>query len=175
MRLGVIVHPSDDLDRMRALEAAGVDELWFEDGDPLVSASAAAVVTSSVGLTVLLDAPTPVTAKAIASLDALSEGRLRVVVSTEAALHLLRTLLSDSSGVPIRPAPVQRQMPIWTTEPRLAGIADGVVVDDIREAGKAAHVAILVKEAEPFDLDVEEVVFPGADCLWETVGKVLSD
>jgi hypothetical protein len=174
VKVGVVVRPSDDLGTMRALEAAGVDVLWFESGDPIVMASAAAVVTSRVSLTVVLEDPTPVAAKAVASLDALCGGRSRVVVSSEDGLLLLRTLLSPASEVPIRPRPVQERIPVWTTNRRLAGIADGLVVDESSFAGEVEHVAVMVRESDPFSFDVEEVVLSLADGLWETVGKVVS-
>jgi alkanesulfonate monooxygenase SsuD/methylene tetrahydromethanopterin reductase-like flavin-dependent oxidoreductase (luciferase family) len=180
MRIGVVVRSSDDLEMAEALEAVGVHDLWFgiddPGGDPMVLAGAAAVTTRRVGLTVMLDEPTPVAAKAVASLDALSAGRVRVVVSSKAGLSLLRSMLSPESTVPIRPAPVQQHVPVWTTALDLPDVADGVVVRQGSEPADATHVALVVNDLESCDLvGVEEVVLSVGEGLWETVGKVLRD
>jgi hypothetical protein len=180
VRTGVVVRSTDDrfAETVHALEAAGVHTLWFgiddPEGDPIVLAAAAAVATSQVGLTVVLDEPTAVTAKAVASLDALSEGRVRVVVGSAEGLALVRAMLSNDSGVPIRPAPVQEQIPVWTTDPDLTNEADGLVLLQGTELGDDGPVAVILSDLESFEpTGVLEVVLSAGDALWETVGKVL--
>jgi hypothetical protein len=85
-------------------------------------------------------------------------------------------MLSPESTVPIRPAPVQQHVPVWTTAPDLADVADGVVVRQGSEPADATHVALVVNDLESCDLvGVEEVVLSVGEGLWETVGKVLRD
>lgn len=182
MHVGVIVRSTDDrfAETVQALETAGVHSLWFgvDDpaGDPIVLAAAAAVMTSRVGLTVVLDEPTAVTAKAVASLDALSAGRVRVVVKSAEGLALVRTMLSVGSAVPIRPGPVQERIPLWTTVPELAPEADGLVVRQGTEPGDRRPLAVIVSDPESFEpLGFQEVALSVGDALWETVGKVLSN
>lgn len=182
VQVGVAVRSTDDrfVETVQALEAAGVHSLWFgiddPGGDPIVLAAAAAVATSRVGLTVVLDEPTPVTVKAVASLDALSAGRIRVVAVSAEGLSLVRTMLSVNSKVPIRPAPVQDEIPIWTTVPDLAREADGLVVRQGVEPGSAGPVAVIVSDPESFEpLGFQEVALSVGDSLWETVSKVLHD
>jgi alkanesulfonate monooxygenase SsuD/methylene tetrahydromethanopterin reductase-like flavin-dependent oxidoreductase (luciferase family) len=176
-------------------EAEGFDSLWFgvddTDDDPIVMAAAAAAVTSRVGLVVALGDPTPVTAKAVASLDALSGGRVRIVVDTRRGIELMRAMLSggrvnyETAGIvdaPVLPGPAQDHVPVWTCNPELAAMADGVVVEEGAEVAEE-RVALLIEGAESLGSrveaarrrGVEEIVLSPAPALWETVGRVLRD
>ena len=182
MHVGVVVQSTDDRfpETVQTLETEGVHSLWFgiddPTGDPIVLAAAAAIATSRVGLTVVLDEPTAVTMKAVASLDALSKGRVRVVVGSVEGLELVRTMLAVGSTVPIRPAPLQDRIPIWTTDRGLAREADGLVVRQGSEPGDDGPTAVIVSDPESFQpMGFQEVALSVGDALWETVGKVLHD
>jgi len=180
MRVGVLVRSEDAgfSETVRELERAGVHSLWFgfndPGADPIVLASAAAELTSRVTLTVRVPRPTPVTAKALASLDALSEGRVRIVVESAEGMSLLRSMLDPESHVPMLPAPVQTKVPIWTGPTGPVDVADGVVVWSGEDPGRAEHVAAFVGDAESLP-HVDEILLPTDESLWETVCKVLID
>ena len=182
MHVGVVVRSTDDrfTETVQTLETEGVHSLWFgiddPTGDPIVLAAAAAVATNRVGLTVVLDEPTPVTMKAVASLDALSMGRVRVVVGSAEGLALVRTMLSAGSTVPIRPGPLQDEIPVWTTAPDLVQEADGLVVRQGSGPGDDGPTVVIVSDPESFEPEgFQEVALSVGDALWETVGKVLHD
>jgi len=141
VRFGVAISAAPDPtfpEEVAGLEKAGFASLWFgldgTDWDSIVLASAAAMATTGTELVVALADPTPVTAKSVGSLDALSRGRSRVLVETAGDAALLRAMLGgdrvDYDGArfrvvdaPVLPAPVQERIPIWT---RAADVAAGV-------------------------------------------------
>jgi len=141
VRFGVAVSGAPDPafpEEMATLERAGFASLWFgldeTDWDPIVLASAASKATTGTELVVALDAPTPVTAKSVASLDALNGGRSRVLVETAGDAALMRVMLGGDRvnydgahfrvvDAPVLPAPIRERMPIWT---RALGLAAGV-------------------------------------------------
>ncbi|NIA25089.1 MAG: LLM class flavin-dependent oxidoreductase [Gammaproteobacteria bacterium] len=143
MRFGVAISGVPDPvfpEEVAGLEKAGFGSLWFgldgADWDPIVLASATAMATTGAELVVALAAPTPVTAKSVASLDALCGGRSRILVETAGDAALMRAMLGgDLVGydgarfrvvdAPVLPAPVQEQVPIWTRVADLAGRVDG--------------------------------------------------
>ncbi|GBE21100.1 luciferase-like monooxygenase [bacterium BMS3Bbin01] len=143
MRFGVAISGDPDPtfpEDVAGLENAGFASLWFgldgADWHPIVLASAAAMVTTGAELVVALADPTPVTAKSVGSLDALSGGRSRVLVETAGDAALMRAMLGGDrvnyDGVPFRvvdapvlPAPVQERVPIWTRAAELAAGVDG--------------------------------------------------
>lgn len=138
------------------LEACGLGAVWVSDRsqpepkrpevEPYVVASALATVTEHLRIFLPVDVST-VDGKALASLDAVSGGRVEVVLGATPSLvddiQLLRTMLDGrrhatfASGphhledAPILPPAVQRPVPIWVetdrTElfPAAAELADG--------------------------------------------------
>jgi len=156
VRFGVAISGAPDPafpEEMAELESAGFDSLWFGlDGtgwDPIVLASAAAEATMQAKLVIALADPTPVTGKSVASLDALSGGRVRVLVETGDAVGLLRAMLGGGRvsyadarfrvvDAPVLPAPVQDRVPIWTRIPDLVPIVDGWLATSVDEVGAVA-------------------------------------
>jgi hypothetical protein len=186
MRVGVAIQTPDPSfpDTAARLEAAGVDSLWFGlvgSADPIVMAAAAATVTTRVNLFVVLHAPTPVTAKSIASLDALSRGRVRVVVETREEVALLRRLLDDRE-IPMLPPPFQDHVPVWSRSIELTDEVDGIVIDGAGDVPER-HTAVVVDWEGDVSLTrvdaarragADELVLRTVQRLWETVGKVLA-
>lgn len=202
MRFGAVISGTPDpafSADMAALESAGLDSLWFGlDGtrwNPIVLASAAAMTTARVSLVVALSDPTPVTAKSIASLDALSRGRVEVLVDDVEAVALLRAMLAGEQvryqgprftvvDAPVLPAPVQERIPLWTQTTELAPLVDGLLTARVQTTVDAARRAVLV-DGERADLGsfvstaaaagIDEIVLRLQRSSWSLASRLLAE
>ncbi len=199
MRVGVAVSGTPDSalpTELAGLENAGFDSLWFgleqEPFDPIVQAAAAATATSTIGLVVALSDVTPVTAKSIASLDALSRGRVRVLVDTAEEVALLRAMLGAERvdyvdarfavvDAPVLPAPVQARVPIWTRNATLASVVDGlllvqgpVIQGVVCAVMVDGHHRVAESLGAVADGGFEEAVLALPRSSWSVAGKVLA-
>lgn len=180
------------LDAARQVEGAGIGAVWTADGgnqpsfDPLVVAAALAALTENldIGVMVALDRLAPsVLAKAAASLDRLSGGRLSLGFAAttgdepaddddggrlEEAVELVRAMLRDErttfqgryyavTDAPNLPRPVQRPFPVWIAARTDAALRTAARCGDGWHLPEAGSPAAYAERAAEFARACEEV------------------
>ncbi len=176
----------------RRVEEAGIGAVWTADGgyqpslDPLVVAAGLAALTEKlhIGVMVTLERLAPsVLAKAAASLDRLSGGRLALGFAArgddepaadgdagrlEEAVELVRAMLRDErttfhgrhyavSDAPNLPRPVQQPVPLWVAARTDAGLRTAARCGDGWHLPEAGNPAAYAERAAAFIRACEEV------------------